>query len=894
MIGLTVGQYQILEKLGEGGMGVVYKARDTRLNRTVAIKVLPPEKTADSERKARFAHEARAASALNHPNIVTIHDIFSHEGTEFLVMEHVAGKSLAEEIAGKDMRISEVLKCAAQIADALAAAHAAGIIHRDLKPSNIMVTGSGLVKVLDFGLAKLTSGPPSASEPTLSLPQTDLGMVVGTPGYMSPEQVKGQDLDRRSDIFNFGLILYEMLSGAKAFQGETVVETMSAILKEEPPALSESVPAALRQIIAVCIEKNPANRFESARDIGFALRALAAGSTITDAVPKVETIRPKSALKWVWPAAAILFAALAVVFVTRDVFRPAPPDLSSYKYTPFAMDAEPEIMGRWSPDGKSIAYLKESGSSIQLMTRSLNASSPTLLHTMPAELRDYLGVSWWPPSGNRILFNSKYSLWSMGSTGGEPQETLSPRVYAADISPDGKTLAAWRRTMEAGKLTVAVWISAPPGSEPRKYEPAPFEMNTFGVPTHLRFSPDGLRIGLSTYSPRGGIDFWLLDWPDGPKAKQRRLFQDKKFDVPPGFDWMRDSKHLVMSIGKDLWLGDVETGGLEKLSTYVETGVASGTAPSVSPDGRSIVFSAGSTDYDIIEIPLDGSNARPFLSTTRDEYSPSWSFSGDRIAFITDRLGENEIWLRSSRGDWEKPVVTQKDSPELVGGFSMTALSPDAKRIAFLNWTFIGRGIWISPAEGGTPVKVVLNEGVIPLGFSWSPDGTRLAFVATSGNYHIAIAEVGSQEPAEFIPGTEGLTGTATAWSPDGRWIAWASTREKCIFLVSPDGKTLRRLPSPVRPAVQDYLLIWSRDSANLYVASSLDGNARLDAVDIRTETARKIADLGQGPRFQTWTNFNLAGSLSPDGKSFLTSVRVGKSDLWILEGFPQLGRRRR
>ena len=893
MIGLTIAQYQILERLGEGGMGVVYKARDTRLNRTVAIKALPPEKVLDPDRNARFIHEARSASALNHPNIITIHDIISYEGGECIVMELVAGKPLTDAISRRDMRLSEILKCAAQIADALAAAHSAGIIHRDLKPSNVMVTESGLVKVLDFGLAKLSAGPAEAEGATLSLPRTDPGTVIGTPGYMSPEQVKGQDLDRRSDIFNFGLILYEMLSGTKAFQGESSVEVMSAILKEEPPALPESVPAALRQVVAVCLEKNPVNRFESARDLGFALRALSAGSTITDAVPKVEAQKSRAKWKWVWLAAIVGLAVLVAFFLARDVFRPAPLDLSSYEYTPFAKDSEPEFMGVWSPDGRSIAYLKEAGSGVQLMTRSLTAPSPAFLYTMPNDLYWRLGLSAWSPDGSRIFFISRYVLWSIGSAGGEPKPILQPRVYAADISPDGKTLAAWRSTEEKDKRPATLWISSPPGSEPRRYEPAPFQLDSVMSGIQLRFSPDGSRIGLSSYSKGGDVAFWLLDWPDGKRTNQRLAFQARAFSRAPGFDWMPDSRHVIMSFDRNLWLGDVETGKLEKLSAHLGARTLESMSPSVSPDGRSIVFSFGDTDYDIVEIPLDGSRPKPFLATTRIEYSPSWSASGDRLAFISRPLMENEIWMRSPHGEWEYPVITQRDFPDDPGDVSWASLSPDAKRVAFQRSRGVIREIWVSPAEGGTPNRVILEKDVTPYGLAWSPDGKRLAFVAVaSGVHRMEVAEVGSQEPATAIPGTEKLTGTSPSWSPDGRWIAWASTGEKCIFIFTPDGKNIRRLPSPVPPSLQDYVLLWSKDSSTIFVASSIDGEARLDAVDIRSEKARKIADLGKGLKFQVPTNFCLTGSLSPDGKSFLTSVRVDRSDLWILEGFPQRGRR--
>ena len=263
MIGRTIGHYEIAEKLGEGGMGAVYKARDVRLDRFVALKVLPAEKIADPDRKRRFAQEARSASALNHPNIVTIYDIGSADGVDFIAMEYVAGRTLAELIDRRGMPLAEVLKYAVQIGDALSTAHAAGLVHRDLKPANVMVTGRGLVKVLDFGLAKLTEPAPvdESAVTETARPQTELGVIVGTVAYMSPEQAEGKKVDARSDIFSFGTVLYEMVTGRRPFVGDTGPSTMAAILAKEPAPPSSVVgelPFELERAILRCLRKEPA------------------------------------------------------------------------------------------------------------------------------------------------------------------------------------------------------------------------------------------------------------------------------------------------------------------------------------------------------------------------------------------------------------------------------------------------------------------------------------------------------------------------------------------------------------------------------------------------------------------------------------------------------------
>ncbi len=285
MVGRTILHYQFLEKLGSGGMGDIYKAMDTRLNRFVAIKVLTTAAAGDPERRRRFIQEAQAASALNHPNIITIHDIVSEGNTEFMVMEFVTGKTLVDLIPKGGLRVPQVLKYSVQMADALQAAHASGIVHRDLKPANVMVTDSGLVKILDFGLAKLTdrgplttlSGPTDVTQTIADGPLTVEGSIMGTVSYMSPEQAQGKKVDTRSDIFSFGVVLYEMVTGARAFQGDSALTTLSAILRDEAPPVAEYAPEAppqMEMVIRRCLRKQPDDRWQTMQDVLMALSAL--------------------------------------------------------------------------------------------------------------------------------------------------------------------------------------------------------------------------------------------------------------------------------------------------------------------------------------------------------------------------------------------------------------------------------------------------------------------------------------------------------------------------------------------------------------------------------------------------------------------------------------------
>ena len=319
MIGRTISHYEVIEKLGEGGMGVVYKARDSHLKRFVALKVLPPEKVADPERKHRFVQEARSASALNHPNIVTVYDIDQSDGIDFIAMEYVEGKTLDELIGRKGLKLSEALKYAVQIADALAKAHAAGIVHRDLKPGNVMVTAEGRVKVLDFGLAKLTEAAPESQDSTTQLehPATESGMIVGTVAYMSPEQAEGKKVDARSDIFSFGSLLYEMLTGRRPFRRDSPALTLAAILHLEPPPLPSGIPSELERIIARCLRKDPARRFQTMADLKVTLEELKEDSDSGKLAGVPAPARPRNHrfLRPTLAAAAVLVLAAGSVFL---------------------------------------------------------------------------------------------------------------------------------------------------------------------------------------------------------------------------------------------------------------------------------------------------------------------------------------------------------------------------------------------------------------------------------------------------------------------------------------------------------------------------------------------------------------------------------------------------
>jgi eukaryotic-like serine/threonine-protein kinase len=414
MIGQRILHYEIVEMLGRGGMGVVYKARDTHLDRFVAVKVLPPEKVADAGRKRRFVQEAKAASALNHPNIVHIYDIADAEGIQFIAMEYVAGKTLDQIIGRKGLRLNEALQYSVQIADALAKAHSAHIIHRDLKPSNIMVTSDGLVKVLDFGLAKLTEHMSAEFDETATMkedeaPDTAEGVIVGTLAYMSPEQAEGRPLGAQSDIFSFGSLLYEMITGRRAFQGNSKLSTLSAVLKEDPKPVCAVVPEAprdLEKIIARCVRKQPERRFQHMDDVKVALTelkeesdsgALLIASANATTTPKGRKVR----FAWISAGFAIIFGMGLGLWL----WRAGQISLTIPKIVPLTTYPGNEFSPSFSPDGNNVAFTWNSSEdwrqgNFDIFVTLVGGGDPIRITHDPA---DELSPAW-SPDGRFIAF----------------------------------------------------------------------------------------------------------------------------------------------------------------------------------------------------------------------------------------------------------------------------------------------------------------------------------------------------------------------------------------------------------------------------------------------------------------------------------------------------------
>ena len=562
-----------MSALGAGGMGEVYRARDTRLGRDVALKILPAAIAADRERRARFEQEARHVAALNHPNILALFDVGADAEIAFMTTELVDGEPLRTAV----LTPRKTLDVAAQIADALAAAHAAGVVHRDLKPDNVMLTRDGRVKLLDFGIAKAIH-PGNAADPTVA--QTEAGLVVGTARYMSPEQVRGGTVDHRTDIFAFGALLYELVSGRPAFTGDSAAEIMTAILKQEPADLPATVPPMIRQIVRRCLEKQPDERFQSARDLAFALRQATADSSAAT-VAVAGTPRPRRRF-WSLGAAGvglgIIGGAIAGVMLVRSSTNRDDPSIEPIRLRRFSSDVMTENGAAFSPDGRSIAYRRIGISDSSILVHALDAASPVLLvKSGPA-----LAMPVWTADGTRVCYSSVQRVLScVSATGGTPQTVLRD-VSLPRFTPDGKSVL-FIRAADGGP---AIFESTPPGAEPirRTDLPLPRDFVTFDL------SRDGSKILVQTETAVSVMSM----------ATKATVPVTQPPDAQPqAVAWLPDNRHIAVveltsdPVGFRVVVADTESTArrlVYRAAEFLST-------IAVSPDGRQIVYSAGRPEY---------------------------------------------------------------------------------------------------------------------------------------------------------------------------------------------------------------------------------------------------------------------------------------------------------
>ncbi|MGH9486379.1 MAG: protein kinase domain-containing protein [Terriglobales bacterium] len=818
--GTRLEPYEIVALLGAGGMGEVYRAHDTRLKRDVAVKVLRAGGSSDAALLRRLEQEARTLAALNHPNLVAIHDVGEHQGAIFLVMELLEGETLRERLRQGKLPLRRTLDYARQMAQGLAAAHAAGVVHRDLKPENIMITSEGRVKILDFGLARVAlavAAEVDTMAETSPAVVTAPGAVMGTVGYMAPEQVRGETVDTPADIFSFGAITYELLAGRRAFQAPTAAETMTAILREEPPeitAADSAAPPSLNRIVRRCLEKNPRQRFQSAADLEFALAGLSDQSSTNLSALASASGKSKPARRgWrtpLWIAIAVVITAgiCALLMLDRGT-----PTLSASAYRTLTLNGPGyNFVPVWSADGRALAYAAQpdSASPGQVYIYRYGDPSPLQLTHMP-EMAAPLA---WSADGRSILlvedpFNTP-SIWSVAAVGGQPRLLMkfpaAPGSGAEAYAARGNVVAALLPQPD-GKLGLA--YGSPIGAPLRWYKPAPFAVAALSDFPSLAFSPDGSKLLLLLPDAQGPTRTWVLPFPPSAAHPPRPVLAN----LPPRdfarMTWMPDGRHILISAdsqtgGSKLWEADLESGRMHLLMQ----GISAGYLATLSPQGNALALDRSFGKFNIVSADVHTAAVRTLIASVHNQSMPAWAADASALVYVTDRDGEDAIWIRrqSSSGVSDRELVGLAQMGA-IGYYQLPALSPHAHRVAF-TFTPTARGslpqpsrLWVASVAGGPAVPLTAPAKDYQSAPCWSPDGSQIVYLSTAGpaNRLMVVATTGGAAPRVFVPHVVAETAPqgGPAWSPDGKWIAFAAGVGS-IHMISPDGsgeRTLTRLP---------------------------------------------------------------------------------------------------
>ena len=776
--GTRLGPYEILAPIGAGGMGEVYRARDTKLDRDVAVKVLPGKLAADPDALARFEREAKTVAALSHPNLLGIYDFGSHGGVTYAAAELLSGETLRDRISAGTIPQRKAIDYALQVARGLAAAHDKGIVHRDLKPENIFVTNDGRVKILDFGLAK-ASPIESFESGAATFGGTEPGTVLGTVGYMSPEQVRGRPADHRSDIFSFGAIVYEMLAGDRAFKGDSAIETMNAILTRdlpEPSGADATLPPLLDRIVRHCLEKNPEERFQSIRDVAFDLET---ASTATSAATRALLAPIAAKPRWIVPTAALGAAALAALawFGGRATAGKA---TSAVPRLHFAQQTDQEGVERFpslSPDGKTLVYASDAAGNDDIYLERVGGQNPINLTKDSADDDTSPAFS---PDGSSIAFASERDgggIFVMGASGESVRRITDAGANPA-WAPDGKQIAyssepTWQPLEKSG--SAQLWIVDIASGQKR-----------------LLFAGDGMQPAWSPHGHR--IAFWGLPRGTGqrdvwtiPAAGLKEGEQPVAVTSDLAVDW----NPVWSPDGKFLYFASDRGGGLNLWRVPIDetSGKTRGepepmTLPSlwaghfsVSSDGRTIAYFAFSELASLQKLPLDAASERlgqpiTLLSGSRSLQSPNVSPDGEWVVFRS-RGQKEDLFIVRSDGSGLRQLT---DDPHRDRG---PAWSPDGKWIAF----YSNRGgnryqIWTIRPDGSGLRQLTRIMGAGPWFPRWSPDGKRIVVADGTNSYLYDVdSPLGTElSPLPVFP-DEDRWFWASSWSPNGRFLAGRAVR---------------------------------------------------------------------------------------------------------------------
>ena len=855
--GTRLGPYEILSALGAGGMGEVYRARDPRLGREVAIKVLPSGSALDSERLRRFEQEARATAALNHPNILAVFDIGSQDNAPYIVSELLEGETLRARLNNGSLPMRKAVDYALQVARGLAAAHDHGIFHRDLKPENIFITRDGHVKILDFGLAKLTMPEPGAAgmsaQATLDS-VTGRGVLLGTLGYMSPEQCRGAATDARSDIFSFGAVLYEMISGKRAFRGDTTADTISAILKEEPPDLAATgrdVPPMLERIVHHCLEKDPAARFQSARDIAFALEALSSISSSaasSAATAAAETAAPSQRKSWLVPTLfaviVVLTVAVGLLFVRVNAPPPEPP---RYRQLTFAREAI--TSARFAPDQRTIIYsTARIGTQTEMFSLAPDNHAPVSLGLKDADVESI------SPNGEMLLLLQRHSLVRVARvgtlaraplTGAAPRPMMSD-IIDADWGPDNQIAVAryvdghFRIEYPIGHLL---------------YEPAT------GYVSNVRVSPNGDWVAFAEH-PTLGDDAGYVAMVDS-SGRKRTLSPPQS--ALENMNWAPSGKEVWFSsalVNTEFQLRAADLSGHTRVVDRIP-GIP--TLYDIARDGR-VLLAQG-----ILRVL---SYARgPGQDQERDVTIQNWS-EGAAISSDGREVVLNEEGAGSGP-DYDVYVrATDGAAPVRVGDGHGYDFSPDMKWVLSSLLLHVPRQLFLIPIGTGE-TKQITHDSIDRGHARFLPDGKNVVFTGTEPGRQsrIYVQAIDSGTPRPISP--EGVSGFVP--TPDGKFVFGFSDS---VALYPVDGQGAPRPVSGIHP--DELILSVSPDGRSALVGALVGFSTDVMRVDLasgRRELFKKI-----GPSDPAGV-FLVEAVFTPDGKYYAYSFFNGLNQLYLVEG---------
>jgi serine/threonine protein kinase/Tol biopolymer transport system component len=855
--GTMLGQYEILAPIGAGSMGEVYRARDTRLDREVAIKVLPQLVSEDPDRLQRFETEARAAAALNHPNILAVYQMGTYFGVPYLVTELLEGMTLAETIRRGPLPLRKAIDYGVQIARGLSAAHEKGIVHRDLKPGNLFVSKDGRVKILDFGLAKLQAKESvSTAAPTITLP----GVAIGTVGYMSPEQVRGLATDHRTDIFAFGAILYEMVMGKPTFGRPTSADTMSAILNEEPPSISQlspDTPAGIERVIRRCLEKNSEQRFHSASDLAFALEALSDPAITASGfhpIPKEEPRR--SPRLYVLVAVAIVAMALIAYIALQPA---APPHVSNY--VQLTHDGQPKSL--IGTDGTRLYLGLGVGTAGNLSTHgiaemSVNGGEPKKIALLSST--DMLPVDLSPDGTEVLVIDGQGAppegpLRSIPILGGAPRRIGDFVAETASWSPDSKLLAYSR----LGDL----FLAASDGTGSRKL------VSIKGDIKNIAWSPNSRSLRFDASGTTGTSDRQLAWEVAADGSGLHRLLQNwhNAPDECCG-KWTSDGEYFVFQSGGQIWgLPQKRFLRADPNPIALTSSPMTLSSPLPSKDGKKLFVVGRTYRGQLMRYDAKARQFAPYLGGLSSEYL-AFSKDGQWMAYVS--YPEGALWRSKLDGSEALRLTNPPMYPVLP------RWSPDGKQIVFFEFALSSdkpaRMYEISP-EGGSPVPLLPNDPAQQLDPNWSPDGTKIVFAGESNDpsSSIRILDIATRQ-FTTVPGSQGFF--SPRWSPDGRYLSAFSRDSKTLLLFDFQSQKWSTLATGSLG-----WLCWSHNSQYVYLLEygGKDAVVRIRIADHNFEPVVDIKDFASAGRYGG------ALALAPDDSPLLLHD-AGSQDVYSVD----------